>query len=72
MTDGRQRVFGMEYRPLPGISWDCPAGCKVGHDCAVAHGRFVAAILYCRGWTWHASNTQQQHNWTDRVAASDA
>ncbi|KAL6750617.1 hypothetical protein V8C86DRAFT_3030788 [Haematococcus lacustris] len=26
---GRCHVFGIEYRHMPSLSWDCPAGCKV-------------------------------------------
>lgn len=26
---GRQHIFGMEYKPIKGLNYDCSAGCKV-------------------------------------------
>ncbi|KAF5839010.1 hypothetical protein DUNSADRAFT_1787 [Dunaliella salina] len=29
LTDGHQQVIGIEFRTIPALSWDCPAGTKV-------------------------------------------
>lgn len=46
MTDGVQRVFGMEYRPIQALEVLAPAGLKVQENCI-----WFLYLLSCHGYS---------------------